>query len=203
MLPGWIVYVAALISFAGVVPYLRSTLSGEALPHRVTWVLWMFIPLVTFAVQRHVGVGIQSVMTLAFAIGPLLILIASFAARRGSWAITRFDWLCAAISVAGLVFYVVTRRGNIAIGVLVAADLFAAIPTVRKSFLAPESEDWTVFVAGLVSAVLTLLTVTDWNFATVAFSACVAVTDLVQVILVRFRLGPRMSGPVVAVARTE
>jgi len=199
MLPGWIVYVAALISFAGVVPYLRSTLSGETLPHRVTWVLWMFIPLVTFAVQRHVGVGIQSVMTLAFAIGPLMILIASFVARRGSWAITRFDWICAAMSVAGLVFYVVTRRGNLAIGVLVTADLFAAVPTVRKSFSAPESENWTVFIAGLVSAVLTLLTVTDWNFATVAFSACVAATDFVQVIFVRFLVGQRMLGLRVAV----
>jgi len=194
MLPGWVVYVAALISFAGVVPYLRSTLSGETLPHRVTWVLWMFIPLVTFAVQRHVGVGIQSIMTLAFAIGPLMVLTASFLAHRGSWAITRFDWLCAAISVFGLVFYIATRRGNLAIGVLVSADLFAAIPTVRKSLIAPESENWTVFVAGLVSAVLTLLTVTDWNFATVAFSACVAATDLVQVILVKLRVGPRLRG---------
>jgi hypothetical protein len=201
MLPGWFVYVAALVSLAGVVPYMRSTLSGETLPHRVTWVLWMFIPLVTFAVQRHVGVGIQSVMTLAFAIGPLMILLASFLAHRGMWAITKFDWLCAGLSVFGLVFYIVTRKGNLAIGVLIAADLFAAIPTFRKSFTTPESESWSVFLAGLMSAVLTLLTVTDWNFATIAFSACVAATDLVQVVFVRFRLGPRLRGAPLAVTR--
>ncbi len=191
VLPGWFVYVAALISVVGIITYVRDTLAGKTFPHRVTWFLWGFIPLVTFVIQVHLEVGIQSVLTLTFAITPLAVLTASFISKRGSWSITTFDWICGATSLVGLGFYLVTRHGVAAIVLLLIADFFAAIPTLRKSFTSPESETWTAFFAGLVSSVLTLGTITHWSFATYAFPAYIATQNAVEVAFIRYRIGPR------------
>jgi len=192
VLPSWFVYVGVVVGVVGILPYLRDTMRGVTQPHRVTWFLWGFIPLVTFLIQIHVGVGIQALMTFTYFATPMAVLVASFAAGRGSWAIAPVDWACGALSLVGLAVYLVTAKGALAIGLLIVADFFAALPTLRKSFSHPESETWTAFLAGFISATLTVATITDWNFATYAFPAYIAVQNFTEVLLIRFHLGLRL-----------
>lgn len=191
VLPGWLVYVAAVVGVAGIVPYVRDTLRGRTFPHRVTWSLWAFIPLVTLAVQFDEHVGIQKVVTASYVIVPATVVIASFAARRGSFAVTAFDWACAAMSVAALAVFALTSSGDVTIAMLVVADACAGVPTVRKSYGAPESETWTAFVAGVAASALTLATITRWTFPTYALPAYIGLQSLVEVVLIFSRIGPR------------
>jgi hypothetical protein len=192
VLPGYFVYIAAVVGILGITGYVRDTLSGKTFPHRITWFLWGFIPLVTFFVQIHVGVGIQTIMTFSYFIAPMIVVTASFVARRGSWAITPFDWACGAMCLVGIAVYLVTLRGNLAIGVLLLADVFAAVPTIRKSYGAPESETWTAYLVGALTSVITLLTITHWTFATYALPAWIAFQNSMEIVLIRGRLGPRL-----------
>ena len=64
---------------------------------------------------------------------------------------------------------------------MLTAEFFAALPTVRKSWKAPETETWTVFFAGFVSSVLTLLTVTHWTFPTYALSSWITLQSATEV----------------------
>ncbi|MGO9149696.1 MAG: hypothetical protein ACLP1E_17955 [Acidimicrobiales bacterium] len=194
MLPGFAVYIAALIGVLGVLGYIRDTLRGNTFPHRITWFLWALIPLVTLVVQRRAHVGVQAVMTLSYFVTPMAVLVVSFVARRGSWTITVFDWACGGVCLTAIAVYAATLRGDLAIGLLLTAELFAALPTVRKSWKAPETETWTVFFAGLVGSILTLSTVTHWTFPTYALSSWITLQSATEVVLVRGRLGPRLSG---------
>ena len=198
MLPGFAVYIAALIGVLGVLGYIRDTLRGNTFPHRITWFLWALIPLVTLVVQRRAHVGVQAVMTLSYFVTPMAVLVVSFVARRGSWTITVFDWACGGVCLTAIAVYAATLRGDLAIGLLLTAELFAALPTVRKSWKAPETETWTVFFAGLVGSILTLLTVTHWTFPTYALSSWITLQSATVVVLVRGRLGPRLSGALTA-----
>lgn len=198
MLPGFAVYIAALIGVLGVLGYIRDTLRGNTFPHRITWFLWALIPLVTLVVQRRAHVGVQAVMTLSYFVTPMAVLVVSFVARRGSWTITVFDWACGGVCLIAIAVYAATLRGDLAIGLLLTAELFAALPTVRKSWKAPETETWTVFFAGLVGSILTLLTVTHWTFPTYALSSWITLQSATEVVLVRGRLGPRLSGALTA-----
>ncbi len=192
MLPTWFVYVGAAISVFGLIPYIRDTLRGDTSPHRVTWFLWGFIPLVTFVVQLHLHVGPAAIITLAFGLTPIAVLVASAKSHAGSWEITQFDWFCAAISLIGTGVYVVTQRGNLSIVLLLIADVFAAIPTLRKSWTDPTSETWSAFAFGIVATLLTVSSVQDWTFASVAFPLYIAIQNGAQVLLITTQIGPRV-----------
>jgi hypothetical protein len=192
VLPGYAVYIAAIINAGGVTGYIRDTLRGCTFPHRVTWFLWGFIPLVTVTVQLREHVGIQTVMTLTYFATAMAVLVMSFLARRGSWEVTAFDWACGGVCLAAVAVYAATLKGDLAISLLLTAEFFAAVPTVRKSWKAPETETWTVFLVGVVSSGITLLTVRHWTFPTYALSAWIGLQSGTQVMLVRGRLGPRL-----------
>lgn len=192
MLPGYAVYIAAVINAGGVTGYIRDTLRGDTFPHRITWFLWGFIPLVTAAVQLRERTGIQTVMSFSYFATAMAVLVMSFVARRGSWEVTPFDWACGGVCLAAVAVYAATLKGDLAISLLLAAEFFAAMPTVRKSWKAPETETWTVFLAGVLSSSITLLTVRHWMFPTYALSSWIGFQSGFQVLLVRGRLGPRL-----------
>ena len=192
MLPSYAVYIAVVINAGGVTGYIRDTLRGNTFPHRITWFLWGFIPFVTVAVQLRDHVGIQTVMTFSYFATAVAVLVTSFLARRGSWQVTPFDWACGGVCLAAVAVYAATLKGDLAISLLLTAEFFAAVPTVRKSWKAPETETWTVFLAGVVSSSITLLTVRHWTFPTYALSTWIGLQSGTQVMLVRGRLGPRL-----------
>ena len=193
MLPGYVVYIAATISALGVVGYILDTFRGNTFPHRVTWFLWGFIPLVTTLVQVRAHVGIQTLMTVSYVVAPAAVVVASFVARRGSWTITRFDWVCGGVCLVAVAVYSATLKGNLAIVLLVTADGFAALPTMLKSWKAPETETWTAFLAGFTSSTLTLLTVTHWTLPTYGLSTWIGLQSGTEILLIRGRLGPRLA----------
>jgi len=155
VLPSWFVYIGAGISVIGLIPYIRDTYHGSTSPHRVTWFLWGFIPLITFVVQLHLHVGLVALTTLVFGLMPFGVLIASVKSHAGAWAITRFDWFCCAISLAGTGVYVMTQRGVLSIVLLLIADFFAGVPTIRKSWSDPTSETWSAFAFSVASTAIT------------------------------------------------
>jgi len=192
VLPSYAVYIAVVINAGGVTGYIRDTLRGNTFPHRITWFLWGFIPFVTVAVQLRDHVGIQTVMTFSYFATAMAVLVTSFLARRGSWQVTPFDWACGGVCLAAVAVYAATLKGDLAISLLLTAEFFAAVPTVRKSWKAPETETWNVFLAGVVSSSITLLTVRHWTFPTYALSTWIGLQSGTQVMLVRGRLGPRL-----------
>jgi hypothetical protein len=192
VLPAWFVYIGAATSVIGLIPYIRDTYHGSTSPHRVTWFLWGFIPLVTFVVQIHLHVGLVSLTTLVFGLLPFGVLIASAKSHAGAWAITRFDWFCCAISLAGTAVYVVTQRGVLSIVLLLIADFFAGIPTVRKSWSDPTSETWSAFAFSVASTAITLSTVTEWSFAAIAFPLYIVILNSMQVVLITTQIGPKV-----------
>jgi hypothetical protein len=193
VLPGYVVYIAATISALGVVGYILDTFRGNTFPHRVTWFLWGLIPLVTTLVQVRAHVGIQMLMTVSYVVAPAGVVVASFVARRGSWTITRFDWVCGGVCLVAVAVYSATLKGNLAIVLLVTADGFAALPTMLKSWKAPETETWTAFLGGFTSSTLTLLTVTHWTLPTYGLSTWIGLQSGTEILLIRGCLGPRLA----------
>jgi hypothetical protein len=176
--------VGAILIFFGAGQYLLQTLKGEAQPNRVSWLIWTIAPLIAFFSEIKQGVGLQSLLTFMVGFMPLLILLASFVNKKAYWKISRFDLFCGGLAVVGLILWQVTKVGNIAILFSVLADLIAGVPTIAKSFTYPESEEWPVYAAVIVAAILTLLTIRQWNFETYAFpieqlALCLLLTTLI------------------------
>lgn len=128
-------------------------------------------------------------MTFWVGFSPLIILIASFVNKKSQWKLGTFDFLCGALSLIGLLFWFITRVGNIAIIFAILADGLAAIPTVVKTYYHPETESRWIYLTGSIFALLTLLTITIWDFAYYGFPLYTVILNLIIFSLAQFKMG--------------
>lgn len=185
------VIIGVVLQTLGSWSYLVDTLKGRVKPNKVSWLLWSIAPLIAFVAMVQQGVGIQSLVTFIVGFVPLVIFIASFFNKEATWEISKLDIICGTFSVLGLVFWLVTKVGNVAIFFSLIADALASIPTVVKSYKFPETENATIFIFGIVNSVIGVLTITEWNFETYAFPIYLVVVNTLLVFLIKSKIGQK------------
>jgi hypothetical protein len=164
------VFLAFAITMIGAVVYIRGVIKGQVRPNIVTWGLWATAPMIAVAAQLSEGAGLRTVHTFSTAFGPLLIVIAALIKRNAFAKIKNSDYIFGALSIIGLALWMITGEGNVAIIFAILADGFAALPTVRKLYREPETEDGRVFGLGIIAAIITIMTIDIWTFEQYGFS---------------------------------
>ncbi len=164
------VFLGMFIQLAGSFIYIKEIIKGKVKPNRMTWLLWAFAPMIAFAAQISEGAGLRSVQAFASGFGPLLIVIVSFATKKAYWRLKRSDYFFGLLSLLGLLLWFMTGEGILAIIFAIAADLFAGIPTIHKIYRHPDTENSAVFGLGIISSIITMLTITSWRFEEYGFS---------------------------------
>ena len=193
------VFLGLLLNALASIGYIVETLKGRVKPNRVTFFLWALAPLIAFGAEINEGVGLQSLMTFMVGFSPLLIFLASFVNKKAYWKISKLDWLYGGLSILGLVIWLITRDGNLAILFSILSDGFAAMPTVIKSYHHPETEDYRLYLLAAISAVIILLTIDDWTFAHYAFPAYILI--ICSIISAFILLGHHKNSKKVAVVK--
>ncbi len=186
------IYLGTLISILAMLSYLRDTLSGKTKPNRVTWGFWAVIPMIAFSAQIKEGVGLQALTTFIFAFNPMIIFIASFVNKNAYWKLGKLDYVCGAIALLGVILWLVTGEGSLAIFFSCVADFVASLPTMVKAFKNPESENADPFLSAILNSFVTLLTIQIWTFSYYAFPLYIFANNLILYPLIRFRLGKNL-----------
>jgi hypothetical protein len=186
------VILGTLIGAAGSLAYLIDTVKGRVKPNRISFLLWSIAPFIAFAAQVKQGVGLESLMTFSTGFLPLTTFIASFVNKNAEWRVTRFDLLCGVLSIAGLILWLITRVGNVAIFFSMVADGLAAVPTLVKAYQYPDTELAWPWLATVFGVVLTLLTLREWTFANSGFIIYILVVNTLIFSLVQFRIGEKI-----------
>jgi hypothetical protein len=189
-----LVIIGTLISAIGSFVYLIDTVRGKVKPNRVSFLLWSIAPFIAFAAQIKQGVGIESLMTFSTGFLPLTIFLASFVNKKAEWKLTKFDLLCGALSIIGLILWLITKVGNLAIIFSILADGLAAVPTIVKAYKYPDTEIAWPWIATAFGVILTLLTLKEWTFANSGFIVYILLVNTLIFSLVHFRIGERLSG---------
>ncbi len=161
----------SVINFVACLSYVRAILRSEATPNRVTWLLWALVPLIAGAAQWRSGVGISTLVVLSVGAGPACVVLASFAGGTGSWRLGPFDYVCGACSLAALALWAITGDPVTAIVLSILADAAAALPTVRKAWLEPATENRPAYLIAFVGMVVGILSVREATFSACAFNA--------------------------------
>jgi len=186
------VIIGALIGAVGSVAYLVDTVRGKVKPNRVSFLLWSIAPLIAFAAQIDQGVGLESLMTFSTGFLPLTTFIASFVNKKAEWKITKFDIGCGVLSILGLILWLVTKVGNLAITFSILADALAAIPTLVKAYRYPDTELAWPWIATVFGVILTLLTLNRLTFANSGFIIYILIVNTIIFSLVQFRIGEKI-----------
>jgi hypothetical protein len=191
MLHSNFIIVGTLIGAAGAVAYLVHTVKGKVKPNRVTFLMWSIAPLIAFSAQIDQGVGLEAMMTFSAGFLPLTVFIATFINKQSEWKLTRFDLLCGALSLVGLVLWLITKVGNVAIFFSIVADGLAGVPTIVKAYKYPDTELAWPWIATVFGVILTLLTLPALTFANSGFILYILVMNTLIFSLVQFRLGEK------------
>jgi len=191
MLHSNFVIIGTLIGAAGAVAYLRDTIRGRVKPNRVSFLLWSVIPMIAFLAQIKQGVGLEALMTFSTGFLPFTVFIASFFNKQAEWKLSVFDVICGVLSVSGIILWIITRVGNIAILFSIVADALAAIPTIRKAYKYPDTEIAWPWIATVAGVILTLLTLPILTFANSGFIIYILAMNLLIYIFVQFRIGEK------------
>jgi len=186
------IIIGTLIGAAGSVAYLVDTVKGNVQPNRVSFLLWSIAPLIAFAAQIKQGVGLEALMTFSTGFLPLTVFIASFVNKKAEWKITTFDLACGVLSILGLILWLVTRVGNIAITFSILADALAAIPTLVKAYRYPDTEIAWPWITTVFGVILTLLTLNELTFANSGFIIYILIINTLIFSLVQFRIGEKI-----------
>lgn len=166
--PHW-VFAGAALDLVGSVRYAVAITRGSVRPNLVTWSLWAAAPLIGFFAQLDSGVGLPAVMTLAAGVGPVIVVLTSTITRRHHAHLGVFDLSCGVISLAALGVWLGLGDAPLAVLVAVAADAVAALPTIIKAWLRPDSESALFYFLVGTGSTITLLTITSWTLRTWAF----------------------------------
>ncbi len=134
----------------------------------------------------------ESLFTLMTGISPLIIFISTFFAKQPKWKITKFDLTCGALSVLGLILWLILQEGNVAIVFAILADGLAFLPTLIKAFRYPESESPWAFMMGIVATTIALAVVTTYDFKHLAFPLYILTADVLATLFIYFKLGKRI-----------
>ena len=181
MLPEKIIFVGVLINLIASLWYVKNIIYGNTRPNLVSYFIWMLAPFIGVFLQVKAGANLSTLSVFMAGFGPLLVLLFSICKRNAYWKITTFDMICGTFSIIALIFYIFTHKLGISILFAIVSDCLAAIPTVRKSWNFPETETSTIYIAGFLSNIFSLLIIKNWIFSVYAFSIYLIVINTIIV----------------------
>jgi hypothetical protein len=160
VLAGWIAGALSLLAF---VPYIVAILRGQTTPNRATWWIWTTTGGVLLASYYFSGAETTIWVAVSYFVASLATAVLSIPYGEGGW--TRLDRGCLLGAGTGLLLWWLFDSPVVALVATLGVDFSGAIPTIRKAYLAPHTEDrlaWALFIAGNT---FNLLAVDRWEFA--------------------------------------
>jgi hypothetical protein len=165
----YVVLIGAIASMVGCIAYIRAMFLGKTKPNRVSWLMWSIAPMIGSAAALSSGVTWSVLPVFMAGFSPMLIFIFSFAIKNAYWKSTPFDYVCGLFSLAAIVGWILTSNPVVAITFSIIADLTAGIPTLKKSWLHPETESPGPYVGGLLNDFTGFVAIRLWNFTSAGF----------------------------------
>ncbi|MFZ2072253.1 MAG: hypothetical protein WA101_03470 [Minisyncoccia bacterium] len=179
MFPEKIIFIGVFINLICTIWYIRGIFYSGTKPNLVSFFIWTLAPFIGVFLQLKAGAGLSTLSVFMAGFCPLLVLLFSIFNKNSYWKITRFDLICGLISLLALVLYVFTHKLGISILFAIVSDGLASIPTIKKSWNFPETETSSIFIAGLISNVLSLLIIKNWIFSIYSFSVYLIIINII------------------------
>ena len=163
------------------VPYIITILQGKTKPNRATWWVWGLNGSVLCLGNLAAGADYTLLPLVCAVAAQLCISILSIKHGEGGW--NRFDRRCLIASGISFILWRILNYDLIAIVLPLLIDIIAALPTLKKSYFKPETEDLLTYVLYTIGGFFTVLAVQEWSFAIAITPLYVLFINLLIVLL--------------------
>ena len=174
--------VAGVITFLAYLPYLFATINGETKPNRATWFLLVVIGSMLASSYFALGAETTIWVPVGYVIGPTIIAMLSIKYGEGGWS--PFDRWCLLAALSTGVLWWIFDAPLTALLLNLLMDFISLLPTIKKGYLRPWTEDpfsWTMWFFG---SVLNLLAVERWTFGIAIYPIYMAIGNGLIVALI-------------------
>lgn len=177
-----------ILILGGNVPYFVGIFRGKTRPHIYSWLIWT----ITY------GIGLLGVIkgnggwgSLSLAVGFSIVCITFLACfKYGSKNITKFDTVTLIFALLAIVVYFQLHNPLLAVFMVTLIDFIAYVPSFRKSFYEPYSENVASWVIYTIAGLLIILSLYEYNLLTLTY---LVVTEVANIILIAICLARRKS----------
>jgi hypothetical protein len=153
----------------GMYPYLRSIIvTKETKPNQVSWLIWSCIGLTNLFTYVSAGAGESVWFALASAINTTAIFLLSLKYGEKKWSPT--DIASLALASIGIIIWKISGSATLGLIASLTIEGLGTVPTAKKLWHDPWSENLTGWCIGLTASVLNIFAVEHWNLATIAFT---------------------------------
>lgn len=178
--------IAGVVAFSAYIVYVISILKRKTKPNRATWWIWAFMGLVLALSYKFSGADTTVWVPYVEFLGPFIIALLSIWYGEGGLK-EKTDLFCLLGAIISVILWIVFDSPVIALVTNLAVDSFAIIPTIKKSYLRPEGEDfWAWFGTGLADS-LNMFAVGRFTFAVLIYPIYMLVSDLIIIIILIIR----------------
>lgn len=179
---------AGVVAFGAYVRYFVSIVRGESKPNRTTWWIWAIMGAIL--ALSYYFTGARNTMWAATAefLGPFTVAVLSLRYGEGGLKDKR-DLTCMVGAVLSIVLWILTDDPLIALVSGLLVDTFAIVPTIVKSYLRSEDEDFGAWFGTWVSDGMNMFAVESLRFGILVYPIYMFVsTSIVVAILFVKRL---------------
>jgi hypothetical protein len=158
---------AGIVLLLGNIPYIVSIRCGVTRPNRVTWGIWTTIGCILLGSYQAIGATHTLWLLIAQVLSQFVITLYAFKYSQGRWE--RLDRICLAGAALSLLLW--WRSGSPVVALLMntTMDLLGAVPTIKKIYRDPTSEDFKFWLMSFAAAVLNLLAIENFALSFIVF----------------------------------
>ncbi|OGE84247.1 MAG: hypothetical protein A3B23_00425 [Candidatus Colwellbacteria bacterium RIFCSPLOWO2_01_FULL_48_10] len=142
---------AGVVSLAGYIPYIFSTIKGKTEPSKSTWWILTLVGVMLWASYKASGGGDTLWVPIAYIAGPFVVAILSLFKGEKGWSV--LDSVCVAGALVAAIVWWITGSSFLAFVICVLVDFIGVIPTIWKSYHRPWTESrfaWGFWFLGSV-----------------------------------------------------
>lgn len=155
-------FVAGALELSAFALYYLAIFRGTTRPNRATWFVLTVVGVLIVMSYYASGARETLWVPISYAVGPLIAFLLSLKYGEGGW--TPFDRFCLLACFVSMIFWKVSHSSEIALFSNILIDFFGLLPTIKKSYFDPTSEDRVAWSVTSLSNFLNILAVSSWTF---------------------------------------
>lgn len=155
--------IASILGVVGAVPYIYDTYRYKTKPHRLAWILFLILSIISFASQFSLGARASLFFFGWFAINNTIIVGLSLRKNSGYGDISPLNVVCFLLAAMAIVLWKTTDSPLIALVCVLIADGIGALLIVIKSYKYPHTETIFMWYVGIVASFINILAVGEFS----------------------------------------
>ncbi len=168
--------ISGLLSISSSIIFLTNVLNKKIQPHAFTFLIWLITQGTAIAAILVGGGGIGA---LGLILGEcFMIVVFVLSLKYGTKNITKSDIIMLSIAIVAIIVWWKVNSPLYAVLLVVLIDIMGYGPTIRKTYVYPQSERMLPWLLGAGNMCFAILALESYSILTVAYPAALCIGNL-------------------------